>query len=124
MVGTFLRSWPAAAFAVSGIILGALYLFWTYERVMFGPITHAVNATIRDLTGREIAVMVPLIALMLFMGLYPSPLISRMQPSVGRMLAGVQIEQVRLEQRARRQVAVVVPDTHASNPGLETASVR
>jgi NADH-quinone oxidoreductase subunit M len=124
LVGTFLRSWPAAAFAVSGIILGALYLFWTYERVMFGPITHAVNATIRDLTGREIAVMVPLIALMLFMGLYPAPLLSRMQPSVARMLAGVQIEQVRLEQRARRQVAVAVPDKHLSNPGLETASVQ
>jgi len=124
MVGTFLRSWPAAAFAVSGTILGALYLFWAYERVMFGPITHAVNATIRDLTGREIAVMVPLMALMLFMGLYPGPLISRMQPSVERMLAGVQIEQVRLEQRAHRQVAVTVPHNGPRNPALETASVQ
>jgi NADH-quinone oxidoreductase subunit M len=124
MVGTFLRSWPAAAFAVSGIVLGALYLLWAYERVMFGPITHAVNATIRDLTGREIAVMVPLMALMLFMGLYPAPLISRMQPSVARMLTGVQIEQVRLERRAHRQLAVTVPHHGPRNPALETASVQ
>jgi NADH-quinone oxidoreductase subunit M len=124
MVGTFLRSWPAAAFAVSGVILGALYLFWTYERVMFGPITHAVNATIRDLTRREIAVMVPLMALMLFMGLYPAPLISRLQPSVRRMLAGVQIEQVRLEQRTHREVAVVVPLDRPHNRALETAAVQ
>jgi NADH-quinone oxidoreductase subunit M len=124
MVGTFLRSWPAAAFAVSGIVLGALYLFWAYERVMFGPITHAVNATIRDLTGREIAVMVPLMALMLFMGVYPAPLISRMQPSVERMLAGVQIEQVRLEQRAHRQVAVTVPVNRPHNLALETAALQ
>ena len=89
MVGTYLRSWPAAAFAVSGIVLGALYLLWTYERVMFGPITHAVNETIRDLTGREIAVLVPLMALMLFMGLYPAPLISRLHPSVEKMLGRV-----------------------------------
>jgi NADH-quinone oxidoreductase subunit M len=124
MVGTFLRSWPAAAFAVSGIVLGALYLFWAYERVMFGPITHAVNATIGDLTGREIAVMVPLMALMLFMGLYPAPLISRMQPSVERILAGVQIEQVRLEQRTHRQVAVTVPVNRRHTLGLETAAVQ
>ena len=87
LLGTFLRNWIAAAFAVSGIVLGALYLLWTYERVMFGPITKAVNETIRDLNGREIAVMIPVLALMLFMGLYPKPLIDRMEPSVEEMLA-------------------------------------
>ncbi len=54
MLGAYLNTWPAAAFAVTGIILGALYMLWTYERVMFGPITHAVNETLRDLNAREI----------------------------------------------------------------------
>jgi NADH:ubiquinone oxidoreductase subunit 4 (subunit M) len=45
-----------------------------------------VNQTIADLTGREIAVMVPLIALMLLLGIYPQPLLSRMEPSVALML--------------------------------------
>jgi len=123
MVGTYLRSWPAAAFAVSGIVLGALYLFWMYERVMFGPITHAVNSTIRDLTSREIAVMVPLIALMLFMGIYPAPLISRMQPSVERMLAPVRIEQVRLEKRLRIEDALPIMRQKATT-AIETASAK
>jgi len=98
MLGAYLRSWPAAAFAVSGIVLGALYMLWTYERVMFGPITRTVNETLRDLSAREIAVMVPLIALMLFMGLYPRPLLSRMEPSVQALLSRVQkVQQARLE---------------------------
>jgi NADH-quinone oxidoreductase subunit M len=99
MLGAYLRSWPAAAFAVSGIVLGALYMLWAYERVMFGPITKAVNETIADLSGREIAVMIPMLALMFFMGLYPRPLISRMEPSVEKMLTSVHIAQARLEQR-------------------------
>ena len=73
-------------------------MLWTYERVMFGPITQRVNETIRDLTGREIAVMVPLMALMVFMGLYPKPLIDRMEPSVGAGAAAGRISaQARLD---------------------------
>jgi NADH:ubiquinone oxidoreductase subunit 4 (subunit M) len=126
MVGTFLRNWLAAAFAVTGIVLGALYLLWTYERVMFGPITHAVNSTIRDLTGREIAVMAPLLVLMLFMGLYPAPLISRIEPSVEKMLGPVRIEQVQLETKRREHVASVRHSTTQSDPrvALQTASSK
>jgi len=124
MTGTYLRSWPAAAFAVTGVILGALYLLWTYERVMFGPITHAVNSTIKDLTPREISVMVPLIALMLFMGLYPAPIISRVEPSVEKMLQPVRIEQVKLEKRRHAQIAAAQPATNQSLTTLETASAK
>jgi NADH-quinone oxidoreductase subunit M len=97
MVGAFIRIRLAAVFAVTGVVLGALYLLWTYERVMFGPITKAVNETIRDLNAREIAVMVPVIALMLFMGLFPRPLISRIEPSVTAMLARANFAQAHLE---------------------------
>jgi NADH-quinone oxidoreductase subunit M len=97
MLGAFLRIRLATVFAVLGVILGALYMLWTYERVMFGPITKAVNETISDLTGREIAVMVPIIALMLFMGLFPRPLISRIEPSVTAMLSRVNVAEARLE---------------------------
>ena len=72
MLGSYLHSLDAVAFAVSGVILGALYMLWTYERVMFGPITKAVNETIADLSSREIATMIPLMALMIVMGLYPT----------------------------------------------------
>jgi NADH-quinone oxidoreductase subunit M len=86
LLGSFLSLKLAACFAVTGVILGALYMMWTYERVMWGPLTKAVNETIADLGAREIAVMVPLIGLMLLLGLHPQPLLSRMEPSVGMLL--------------------------------------
>jgi NADH-quinone oxidoreductase subunit M len=106
MLGTFQRLKLAAVFAVTGVILGALYMLWTYERVQFGPISKAVNETIADLNGREIASMVPLVALMLFMGIFPRPLINRIEPSASRLLERVKVAEARLdEQRHRHALA-------------------
>jgi NADH-quinone oxidoreductase subunit M len=112
LLGAFLRLKLAVVFAVSGLILGALYMLWTYERVMFGPITKAVNETIRDLTPREVSVMVPVLALMFFMGFYPKPLLARMEPSVTTMLARVHLVQLSMEsERRHRQLARSVDAT-------------
>ena len=114
MLGAFIANQAGdGVIAVVGVILGALYMLWTYERVMFGPITKAVNETIRDLTGREIAVMVPVIALMLFMGLFPRPLISRMEPSVTAMLARANFAQAQLELERRQNRIVDFADIEA-----------
>jgi NADH-quinone oxidoreductase subunit M len=79
--------WPwATAVATSGVVLGALYLLSMYQRVAFGPLVHEENARLTDLTGRELAVLVPVLGLCLVMGLYPAPFLSRMQPSVDRVL--------------------------------------
>jgi NADH-quinone oxidoreductase subunit M len=109
MVGAFIRMRLATVLAVTGVILEALYMLWTYERVMFGPIVKAVNETISDLSSREIAVMVPVIALMLFMGLFPRPLISRIEPSVTAMLARANFGQAHLERERQ-------PNRIASRP--------
>ncbi|MGH7813804.1 MAG: complex I subunit 4 family protein [Candidatus Binataceae bacterium] len=101
MLGAFLRMGYWTAFAVAGVVLGALYMLWAYERVMFGPITHAINETIADLTGREIAVMAPVIALILFMGFFPNPLIRRMEPSVNVMLDRVRPAMAQLSESRR-----------------------
>jgi NADH-quinone oxidoreductase subunit M len=90
---------------------------------MFGPITKAVNETISDLTGREIAVMVPVLALMLFMGLFPRPLISRMEPSVAAMLARANFAQAELDrERQPNRVAVLPHDLQTVNHECETAA--
>jgi len=81
-------------------------MLYAYERVMFGPITHAVNRTIADLSARELAVMAPLIALMLLMGLYPRPLLSRMEPSVGALLGRVHAAQARIDREHREAHAL------------------
>jgi NADH-quinone oxidoreductase subunit M len=97
MLGSYVHSSPAVAFAVTGVILGALYMLWMYERMMFGPITHKINETIRDLSGREIATMVPLMVLMVVMGLYPRFIIDKMEPSVALVLQRVQSAQARID---------------------------
>src|SRR5213594_77435 len=80
------RPW-ATAVATSGVVLAALYLLWMYQRVVFGPLTHLENAALRDLSAREIAVLVPVLALCFVMGLYPAPFFRRMEPSINKMLA-------------------------------------
>jgi NADH-quinone oxidoreductase subunit M len=104
MLGSYIQSSTAVMFAVSGIVFSALYMLWTYERVMFGPITKAVNETIADLNAREIATMIPLIALMVFMGLYPKFLISRIEPSIAEVLGRVHSAQARIDDEHRRNL--------------------
>ena len=107
LLGGFLSSKLIAAFAVTGVILGALYMMWAYERVMWGPLTQAVNRTIADLSRREIAVMAPLMALMLLLGLYPQPLLSRMEPPVTALLDRVHAAQARMHDTSEARLAAL-----------------
>jgi len=65
------RGW--AAWAVIGIVLGAAYLLWLYQRVFFGPVTNPKNEKLADLTPREVAYFTPLLILAFWIGLYPKP---------------------------------------------------
>src|ERR1700680_4541353 len=62
------------AWSVIGIILGAAYLLWLYQRVMFGPVTNPANEHLPDLNMREDATLVPLVLLAFWIGIYPKPL--------------------------------------------------
>jgi NADH-quinone oxidoreductase subunit M len=105
LLGAFLSLKLAVYFAVTGVILGALYMMWTYERVMWGPLTKAVNETIADLNAREIAVMVPLMGLILLLGLFPGPLLTRMEPSVAELLGRVHAAEALQHESEPRQLA-------------------
>jgi len=89
LVGAFPSHPWATAVATSGIVLGALYLLWMYQRVIFGPLRHGENERIVDLSSREVALLAPILALALVMGVYPKPFLERIGPSVERMLAPV-----------------------------------
>jgi len=65
------RTW--AAFAVTGVILGAAYLLWLYQRTVLGQVTNGKNLTIPDMNFREVAMFVPLIAMAVWIGVYPKP---------------------------------------------------
>jgi NADH-quinone oxidoreductase subunit M len=90
LLGTFGR-WPwAAAIATSGVVLGALYLLWMYERAIFGPVVHEENRRLKDVSPRELAVITPVLALCFVMGLWPTPILRRIEPAVARTIAVVQ----------------------------------
>lgn len=79
--------------ATSGVVLAAIYLLWAYERVFHGELKapHQERASIwSDIRGRELIVIAPIAALMLFVGLYPKPILDRIEPSVEQMLAQLQ----------------------------------
>jgi NADH-quinone oxidoreductase subunit M len=80
-----------AAVAASGIVLGAAYMLWLYQRTMFGKVDNPANASLKDLTGRELATFVPLIILAVWIGLYPSPFLRRLESSVARVVERVNI---------------------------------
>ena len=90
LLGAFGRAPRFAAWAVLGVILGAVYLTWMYQRVIFGPVTHEENRDLEDLSIREIVVFAPILALVFFMGIYPKPLLSRMEPSIRAIVAHVE----------------------------------
>jgi NADH-quinone oxidoreductase subunit M len=71
--GAFVVSKAWAAWGTLGIVLGAAYLLWLYQRVMFGPVTHDVNKALPDLNLREYAVLLPLVAMAFWIGIYPKP---------------------------------------------------
>src|SRR5512138_2045871 len=88
LLGSFqstLRPW--AVIATSGIILSAVYMLWMFQRVMFGELNNPKNQQLADLNAREIGIMAPLIFLIFYMGVYPSPFTSRMAPAIDKVIA-------------------------------------
>jgi NADH-quinone oxidoreductase subunit M len=71
--GAFEANWHWAAWAVTGIVLGAAYMLWLYQRTMFGPCDNPKNQILKDLNFREIMTLVPLIVWAFWIGLYPKP---------------------------------------------------
>ncbi|MFB3817685.1 MAG: NADH-quinone oxidoreductase subunit M [Candidatus Methylomirabilales bacterium] len=86
LVGAFQVRWWWGAFAVTGIILGAAYMLWLYQRTMFGEITKEENRKLPDLSPREMATLIPIIALCFWIGLYPAPFLRAMQASVANVI--------------------------------------
>jgi len=87
--GSFKTMPRLAIISASGVILAALYLLWLVQKVFWGPITKDENRSIPDIAWNEIAAVVPLVVLMVWIGVHPGPFLDRMQPSVQQLLATV-----------------------------------
>ena len=86
LVGTWSVNWVWVAVAATGIILGAAYMLWLYQRVMFGGIHNPANQTLRDLTRLEWATFLPLIILAFWIGVYPKPFLGLIDKPVERIV--------------------------------------
>ena len=92
LVGTFLWNKVAAAFASLGIILAAVYLLWMVQRVAFGTPDRHHASHLSDLNFREMAVMLPLVAVVFWIGLFPNPIVTRMHASVAHVIEGADLQ--------------------------------
>ncbi|SDN58872.1 NADH-quinone oxidoreductase subunit M [Streptomyces wuyuanensis] len=89
LVGTFARYPVVGVIATLGIVLAALYTLVLYQRTMTGPVKEEVR-TLPDLRLRELVVVTPLIALLIFLGVYPKPLTDIVNPAVEHTMSDVQ----------------------------------
>jgi len=86
LLGAFQSNTVYGVLAASGVVLGAAYMLWMFQRVMFGKITKAENEKLKDLSSREIAVLVPMVIMIFLMGIYPKLFFSKMDVTVEKFL--------------------------------------
>jgi NADH-quinone oxidoreductase subunit M len=86
LLGTFKANITYGVLGAAGVILAAVYLLWMYQRVFFGKVVHPENEKLRDCTAREAFVLIALIVFIIWIGVYPEPFLSRMEPSLQAVL--------------------------------------
>lgn len=86
LLGAFDANVTFAVIATSGVILSAVYMLWVYQRVIFGEVTNPKNKTLTDLDFREKLVLIPLVVLIFWMGIYSESFLRKMDGSVNQVL--------------------------------------
>jgi NADH-quinone oxidoreductase subunit M len=99
--------------ATTSVILGAVYMLWMFQKVMFGPITSSRNRALPDLTAREKTVFVPIVLAILALGLYPAPVLSRMDGAVTRVMGDFKRK---LNESAKVEDAPALIDVEGAEP--------
>ncbi len=95
LAGAFRSNAVYGAIAIIGVMLGASYLLWTYQRMMLKNIENPENRKLKDLNTRELAVLLPIVFFIVWIGVNSEPFLSKMDASVGNLVTIV-------EQGARR----------------------
>ncbi|HEU4632044.1 MAG TPA: NADH-quinone oxidoreductase subunit M [Gemmatimonadaceae bacterium] len=90
LIGSFGRYPLVTTAATIGVILSACYMLWSVQRILFNPLDRPENRRLADLNWREAGMLVPLAALLIWIGLYPAPLLRRMEPSLTRLVEQVE----------------------------------
>ncbi len=93
LIGAFQVNTWVAFLATSGIVLGASYMLYLYRRVVLGVITKDDVRAMIDLSPREVLIFAPMIAVVLWMGVYPASFLRPMQPSLANLIERVQVSE-------------------------------
>ncbi|HAP35763.1 MAG TPA: NADH-quinone oxidoreductase subunit M [Bacteroidetes bacterium] len=86
----FLGSYVYTAFAATGVIFSAVYMLWMVQRVFFGKVTHEENRSLLDLTKREIAIILPILLFIVWIGVYPSTFLKSSAASTKQVVTQMQ----------------------------------
>ena len=86
LVGVFQFSKVYAGIAVIGVMLGASYLLWMYQRMMFKELSNPENKKLKDLNAREITIMLPMLFFIVWIGINPKPFLSKMDATVNHLI--------------------------------------
>jgi NADH-quinone oxidoreductase subunit M len=119
--GVFEVSKTWAVWGVLGIVLGAAYLLWLYQRVMFGPVTNPANTNLPDLNLREYITLVPLILWAFWIGVYPKPFFQYIDEPAKQIVMQVNPDYFK---PAPTSGAVTTPAGAGSNAALPAAGSR
>jgi NADH-quinone oxidoreductase subunit M len=97
LLGSFKTEPVLSLIATFVIIFSAAYLLWAIQRILFNPLTKPENAAMRDLNGRELLLMIPLVACILWLGVYPQPVLKRMEPASARLVRLVEYKAAHIQ---------------------------
>jgi len=84
--------------AATGVIFAAVYMLWMFQRVMFGELTNPANKELKDLSVREVVLMLPLLLFVFWIGVYPNTFFDKMNPAIEQLIGQI---------KGKQQVAVV-----------------
>ena len=87
LLGVFEVNYVFAVLGATGLILGAVYMLWAYQKVMFGSLDKRQNMRLLDLNLREVTLMIPIAIMFVVMGIYPKPFLSKIEPTVSSLLS-------------------------------------
>ena len=94
-----------AVIATTGVIFAAIYMLWMFQRVMFGKITNPENENLKDLSVREIVLMIPLVVFVFWIGVAPNTFLSKMNPAIEQLLVQVKSKQVAVVEQVQPVIA-------------------
>lgn len=114
LLGAFVANPWIASVAATGVILAALYLLWAYQRVFHGP-AEGENAEMEDLKISEGLVLLPMLVLIVFLGVYPKPMLERIEPSIDALIAHIDDN---VDDWSEPKAEILVPsDDHGDDHG-------